>query len=82
MEVFRKPNRAAPAAFGGGALDCTRCQHPILRTEPSSEMTAYAEMMLFPLGPIRALARKANNEYVALIECPNCGRENDVPIRF
>jgi len=45
-------------------------------------MTAYAEMMLFPLGPIRALARKANNEYVALIECPNCGRENDVPIRF
>ena len=61
---------------------CTRCQHPIYRTDKTTEMTAYAEKILFPLGTIRALARKGEQQYVALIECPNCGRENDVPIDF
>jgi len=45
-------------------------------------MTAFAELVLFPLGRVRALARKKDNTYIALIECPNCGRENDVPIDF
>lgn len=63
-------------------LVCTRCQHPIYRTDKATEMTAYAEFVLFPLGRIRALARKGDHSYVALVECPNCGRENDVPIDF
>lgn len=61
---------------------CTRCQQPIYRTDKTTEMTAYAEQILFPLGKIRALARKGDHQYVALIECANCGRENDVPIDF
>jgi len=63
-------------------LVCTRCQHPIYRTDKATEMTAFAELVLFPLGRVRALAHKKDNTYIALIECPNCGRENDVPIDF
>lgn len=60
---------------------CTRCQRPLYRTDKSTEMTAYAEQMFWPLGKVRALARRGD-EYVALIECAHCGRENDVPIKF
>lgn len=44
-------------------------------------MTAYADQMLWPLGKVRALARKGD-QYIALIECAHCGRENDVPLNF